>query len=133
MKESSMWSGTVRPALAGLDPVRVENPAHPGTPDVNYKEGWIELKFIAEWPKRANTIVRVPHFTPQQRSWLLRRSKAGGRVFMLMRVESDWLLFEGGLAAKIVGKVPRAGLEHFALKVWRKKLEAEELRECLRS
>lgn len=130
MSEANMWR-TVRTALAGLDPVRVENPAFPGTPDVNYIEGWVELKQEDEWPKRERTPLRVDHFTPQQRVWLTRRCRAGGRAFMLIKVDRDWLLFRGDVAAKIVGHVPRQELIQHALRHWPGKLIHEELRECL--
>jgi hypothetical protein len=107
--ESAMWK-KLRPVLvaAKLDPVRVENPIHPGTPDVNLCTGlWIELKCIERWPSRASTNVRIPHYTPQQRVWLYRRWKyAPGSTLLLLEVIADrqWLLFDGDVAAKIVGR-----------------------------
>jgi hypothetical protein len=107
--ESQMWA-KVRPFLvaARLDPVRVENPIHPGTPDVNLCNGrWIELKCIATWPTRATSTVQIRHYTPQQRVWLYRRWKyAPGSTFLLLEVRAaqQWLLFDGDVAAKIVGR-----------------------------
>lgn len=109
--ESIMW-GKVRPVLlaAKLDPVRVENPIHPGTPDVNLCDGrWIELKRIPAWPKRATTKVRIAHYTPQQRVWLYRRWKSSpGSTLLLLEVHASkqWLLFDGDVAAKVVGREP---------------------------
>ena len=111
--ESKMWV-KLRPVLlaAKLDPVRVENPIHPGTPDVNLSDGrWIELKCILGWPVRAGTVVRIAHFTPQQRVWLYRRWKtAPGSTLLLLEVRSDrqWLLFDGDVAAKVVGRTTTA-------------------------
>ena len=111
--ESEMWR-KLRPILlaAKLDPVRVENPIHPGTPDVNMADGrWIELKCIPAWPVRASTVVRIWHYTPQQRIWLYRRWKcAPGSTLLLLEVRADqqWLLFDGDVAAKIVGRVTTA-------------------------
>jgi hypothetical protein len=108
--ESKTWK-KVRPFLsaARLDPVRVENPIHPGTPDVNLCDGrWIELKQIPGWPARATTVARIDHFTPQQRVWLYRRWKfAPGSTLLLLEVirVGQWLLFDGDVAAKIVGRV----------------------------
>lgn len=90
--------------LAGADPVSVENPACPGTPDVNYVEGWAELKELHEWPARAETNVAIDHFTPQQRVWLIRRSMAHGRVFLVLKVKNEWLCYTGNIAAVIVGR-----------------------------
>jgi hypothetical protein len=104
-----MWK-KIRPILlaAKLDPVRVENPIHPGTPDVNFVDGrWMELKCLPRWPARAHTNVRIPHYTPQQRVWLYRRWKyAPGSTLLLLevRAERQWLLFDGDVAAKIVGR-----------------------------
>ena len=115
--ESAMWA-KVRPVLlaARLDPVRVENPIHPGTPDVNLADGcWIELKCIPGWPVRAASPVPIRHYTPQQRVWLYRRWKyAPGSTFLLLEVLSvqQWLLFDGDVAAKIVGRSTTA--EHRA-------------------
>ena len=109
--ESQLWT-RIRPFLvaARLDPVRVENPIHPGTPDVNICDGrWIELKSIAAWPKRDTTHVRIKHFTPQQRVWLLRRWKyTPGSTLLLLEVRSvdQCLLFDGDVAARLVGRAP---------------------------
>lgn len=110
-----MWA-KLRPVLlaAKLDPVRVENPIHPGTPDVNLANGkWIELKCIPGWPVRDLTKVRIAHYTPQQRVFLYRRWKAApGSTFLLLevRAERQWLLFDGDVAAKVVGKT--TAVEH---------------------
>lgn len=105
-----MWR-RLRPFLvaAKFDPVRVENPIHPGTPDVNHIYGWIELKTIEKCPPKSHCIVLIKHFTQQQRVWLYRRWKyAPGTTFLLLeiRAEHQWLLFDGDVAAKIVGCLP---------------------------
>ncbi len=115
--ESAMWK-YLRPYLlrAKLDPVRVENPIHPGTPDVNLANGfWVELKSIEAWPVRANTTVSMAWYTPQQRVFLFRRWRfAPGTTHLLLEVRAtkQWLLFDGDVAAKIVGRVTAA--EHQA-------------------
>jgi hypothetical protein len=111
--ESKMWA-KLRPVFlaAKLDPVRVENPICPGTPDVNLCNGtWVELKCIECWPVRASTNVRIPHFSPQQRVWLYRRWLAApGSTLLILEVVSDkqWLVFRGDVAAKMVGRKPAA-------------------------
>lgn len=104
-----MWK-KIRPIFvaAKLDPVRVENPIYPGTPDVNLADGrWIELKYLAGWPARETSVLRIPHFTEQQRVWLYRRwHYAPGTTHLLLEVRAakQWLLFDGDVAAKIVGR-----------------------------
>ena len=97
---------------AKLDPVRIENPIHPGTPDVNLASGeWLELKSIAAWPDREGNLVIIKHFTPQQRTWLYRRWKyAPNTTYLLLEVRSvrQWLLFDGDVAAQIVGRATTA-------------------------
>ena len=112
-----MWKKLRSILLAAkLDPVRVENPIHPGTPDVNLADGrWLELKCIEAWPKLSSTLVRIRHYTPQQRVWLYRRWKyAPGSTLLLLEVRSEeqWLLFDGDVAARVVGRATTA--EHCA-------------------
>jgi hypothetical protein len=114
MRESDMRQIVVK-ALAGLDAISVENPARPGTPDVNYVEGWIELKYLPSWPARATTPVKIKCFTPQQRVWLQRRCRRGGSAFFLVRVANDWLLFDGATAAKMIGVLTKEEMFGFAI------------------
>lgn len=110
--ESKMWA-KFRPVLvaAKLDPIRVENPIHPGTPDVNLCSGsWIELKTIEDWPAHGR-IVQIKHFTPQQRVFLLKRWLAApGTTHLVLEVRTskEWLLFDGDVAARVVGKESEA-------------------------
>jgi len=131
MSEHTM-AHTVRRAVRSLDPVRVENPCHPGTPDINYVEGWLELKWLRRWPENANeSPVLLPHYTQKQRVWHMRRWAQGGNVFLLWQIGHEWMLFSGDRAALYVGRVTRIVLEKEALKHWRNGLIAKELTACL--
>lgn len=114
-------------ALRPLDAISVENFVHPGTADVNHVGGWMELKYVAAWPKRAATPLRIPHFTGQQRTWLTRRVRAGGRADLLLLVEQQWLLFDGHTAAAVVGHATRTDLERVARWCWSPRLVDKEL------
>lgn len=96
MSEKSERSRVIA-ALAPLRAFSVENRVNPGTPDVAHLHGWIELKQIEDWPKRPSTMVRIDHYTPEQRLFLRRWWEAGGLCHLLLRVEAtdEWLLFEG--------------------------------------
>jgi hypothetical protein len=131
MRESNM-SRVVMRLLKPLHPVRIETGmVCSGVPDVNYSEGWIELKALEHWPKREDTPLRIPHFTPQQRIWVIRRLRAGGRVHVLLTVGQDWLLFSGHFAAERLGDAPRAELFASAVASWRGTPPAEDLIESL--
>ncbi len=116
MSEAAFW-GSVRPALHGLDPVRVETGDRDGIPDVNHTEGWIELK-VAEWPARPETPVNFDGYFPHQRVWHIRRCAAGGRCHVLVRIGTDVLLFWGDVAAQVCGRANREELIKAAHRHW---------------
>jgi|TARA_Y100000310_G_scaffold160698_2_gene160487 hypothetical protein len=124
---------TVVNALKKLHAVAVENPAGPGTPDVNFVEGWMELKWEREWPARESTALAVRHYTPQQRDFAVDRSMRGGLVLLMLQVRREWLLFDGLTACEVVGIETRAGLRQAALRLWDNGLEKEDLLKWLTS
>jgi hypothetical protein len=68
----------------------------PGVPDSNYcykgAEGWVEFKVTSGW---AVTL------RPAQIGWLLRRARAGGRVFVAVRQRDTLWLAAGGAAVAL--------------------------------
>lgn len=125
MSEGTMRGNVIR-RLKPVDAVAVENPVYPGTPDVNYIDGWLELKWLRRWPKKEETIVRLEHYTPQQRLWLRRRTLRGGRAFLLLQVGKEWLLFKHP-ELQDVGKVTKKVLKETAHFYWPTGLNNEEL------
>lgn len=132
MKPESAMRRRVIVMLHGTDPISVENPVHPGTPDVNCTLGWVELKWLPAWPLRSNTPVRIKHFTNQQRVWLLRRWNADRRAWLLLQIETSWLLFDGKAAAYHVGLETRNAIEAAALRVWTGTPDGADLQRVLR-
>lgn len=106
--EQVAWD-SLRPVLAGLglDPRRVENVVGPGHPDVDYAGGNIELKHLAEWPRRLSTLVQVPKYTGEQAGWLAQRWKAGGLSWLMVRAGPAWFLFDGWTALSIYRGLPQ--------------------------
>lgn len=85
---------------------RIENTAGVGTPDVNYclagREGWAELK---AWERiRFTGRFTVPKFRAEQAAWLYARSSAGGRAYLVCRINRDVALFDGRLAPALFDK-----------------------------
>lgn len=130
MPESSMRRRVVR-ALRQFDAVPVENAAVPGTPDIEYVGGWIELKQMPKWPADPEGIVRIPHFTPQQRVFHIRRRRAGGSSWFLLQCKREWLLLDGAIAALSIGRVRRRDLYDLAAHRSTGGLRKKELAECI--
>ncbi len=49
-------------------------------------DGWCELKFLKDWPKRPATPVRVPSLKLSQVRWMEKHHKVGGRVSLLLQI-----------------------------------------------
>lgn len=102
-----MRENNVRAYLMGkLEPwglIRpIENDAGVGFPDVNFffprqhAEGWIEVKYVRERPKRVTTPVFGEVYKPSQRIWFRQRVTAGYRnVFTFIRLDDSFFLFDG--------------------------------------
>lgn len=142
MNESAFWQrirkGLQNPPHTHL--VRIENAIYSGTPDVSFcidghataTEGFMELKYLLEWPKRERTVIRVPHFTPAQRTWLHDRHMAGGKGFVCMGISKSTFLFEGLDAAMYLGKDwNRADMQGEALAFWDGRIDWDEFKEEL--
>lgn len=125
--EQRMWD-SIRPVIKCLDPYRIESTlTGAGIPDVNYSHGWIELKYVDRWPPRGGPL-RIPHFTKEQRGWLIGRGVAGGRAFLLLKVgENEWLLFAGGTAAAMLGRVKQQRLYEVCLARWTRLPKTQEI------
>ena len=133
MSEARM-RGRVIKALKSLHARPVENRVDIGTPDVNYTEGWIELKQQEDWPKRESTILTLrSEFTIQQRQWHIDRAKAGGTTWVLLQVRQEWLLYMGPVAAILLGRATKQELYQVAFRTWSGQQMDEEISECLSS
>lgn len=127
MAEAAMRQRIVK-ELKILHAISVENPINPGTPDINYADGFIECKWLRHWPKREGTIVKLLcDLSKEQRLWINLREKAGGIVWVMLQCRREWLLFHGETAAKHIGKATRAELYELAYQVWTDGLNRDEL------
>ena len=108
MLEKNMRKKVVK-LLKGLDAVSIENGVGAGTPDVNFVGGWLELKSVDKYPPRGGP-VRLPHFTPAQKAWIVQRANAGGYVGVLLKVEKDLYLFGPDTAVTYLDDLDRKGL-----------------------
>ena len=117
-------------ALNCYHAIRIEDMYSTGIPDINFTGGWIESKDIpaTRAPKRADTIVRLDHYTPQQRAWHMRRTLAGGKVYVALEVADAFFLFDARMAAAHLGvDWTLADLSRRAL-IWSKRFDGIALR-----
>lgn len=118
MSESNMRTKLIG-ALRLLDAISVENPAGPGTPDVNFIGGWLECKWLRAWPKRPETPVRLDHpLLPQQKAWLRRRIRRGGSAWVMLQCGREWFLFDGNTASDILGEATQEELRKRAFHIF---------------
>lgn len=132
MNESDVRRKVIQ-SLRELDARSVENVVGSGMPDVNYVEGFIELKYLPKWPERASTQVAFPKYYPAQRVWHTERSRAGGNVTLLARIGKDWLLFDGGYAAAFLGGLTKEQMLQDAERVWIGRLNSDEFAAHMRA
>ena len=111
-----------------------EDMLNAGILDLSYSgggvHGWVELKWLEAWPKREDTIVRIPHYTKEQKYFLLTRGRAGGRCWLLLRVGKQHLLFDHEGAQK-VGTVNHAHTAALSFTAWPGFIEFEQLTRIL--
>ena len=132
-KESDLWQYLGNPLKKlGLWMQRIETTIGTGTPDVVYKKrnfegGWIELKVIDEFPKRASTTVQINHFEPQQRNWL-RLYPGDCWVIVKVMATQEYFLFEGKDAAKFLGETWQTADWHlFNRGYWKRSIDFSRL------
>lgn len=135
MKESDLWGYIRKGMIAKWHASRIESSAGNGIPDVSFglpgKNGWIELKYIKEWPKRSTTLVKLP-LRPEQKHWIKARGELSGNVWVICRIENMFFLLdyieamilcEGGTQDKWVA---------LCTKSWYKRIDFGQLWEILR-
>jgi hypothetical protein len=114
MSETNLWRYLQRNLKDNKTMLmRIENPFYKGIPDVNFlidgNEGWLELKYMPEYPKKDNTEVKVPHFTKEQKLWHDSRYKNKG----------------------LVGALTKKKMFQHANKSWKNRIDFKELRKEL--
>lgn len=118
-KEAGLWK-RLKQNLKWKAATRHEDKLSSGVADVSFAtisgaHGWMELKKIDSWPRRDTTLVRIAHFTEDQRHWLDEKGKAGGNTWILVQVD-DYLLLYSWRHAFDLGNWTRE--EMFSHAVW---------------
>ena len=120
-------------------PSRIESSAGNGVPDIAFGiprlNGFIELKYRDEWPKKATTKVKVP-LRPEQKHWIKNRQEIAGNVWVLFRIADDFFLISGTQALENMeeGWTKDEWYTKYAFSgYWQKRIDFEELYQYLRA
>lgn len=101
VNESDLWKYIKTGMIGKWHASRIESSAGNGIPDISFgvqgKNGWIELKYIREWPKRQDTKVKLP-LRPEQKHWIKNRGQVSGDVWVLCRIHNEFFLLDYRLA-----------------------------------
>ena len=135
MKESDLWKYIRQGMLGKWHVSRIESSAGNGVPDVSFGipgvNGWIELKYIKEWPKRPTTKVKLP-LRPEQKHWIKNRGQLSGNVWVLVRISDDFFLLYWNTAVQAAEK-GMTQFDWFAPEIysWHKEINFSELYDAL--
>ena len=106
---------------------RIENGVVAGTPDVHVLcrgglSAWVELKAVATWPLRANSMVLCEErgLSIAQRNWFLRATQLGfRRAYILVGVGSRGVyMFPGVVADRVNSFTRQQFFEHAIAQDW---------------
>jgi hypothetical protein len=133
MSEHRLWE-YLRDGMGGAWAAqRHEDKLSTGIPDVSYsisRHGWIELKYISTKPSKSTSILRIPHYTEDQRNWLTSHGSRAGLCFLLLQVEKTYMVFDWTKAWR-VATLPYADHEAMATAMWKGKIDWGQLRRIL--
>jgi hypothetical protein len=140
MNESSLWQYIREGMKVFWHATRIESSAGNGVPDVSFGidssqrrqgvNGWIELKYIKEWPKRLSTKVKLP-LRPEQRLWIRQRGRVAGDVWVLCRIEDNFFLLSWSRAEKACEGFDWYEWKKYSHSNWLDKINFNELKEAL--
>jgi len=138
MSEQALWKNLRKKMVPEFwyEATRHEDKLQGGIADVSFvtsiddtydgEHGWMELKKVELLPVRPSTIVRIPHYTAEQRAFLRGKGQHAGNAWLLLQAERDYLLFDWSRAQE-VGTLNTADLYAEANWVSKGKLDGESL------
>ena len=96
MSESNFWRYIHKKMAGHWTADRIENMVGAGIPDVTYcckgTDGWLELKYMKNWPKRESTLIKVG-LEDSQYAWMRRRLRNRSKnIFVFVQVGKEYTL-----------------------------------------
>lgn len=134
--ESSLWRTLNKNMKERWQAERIESFVSCGVPDIYFTlmdsdMGWMELKHLHEWPKRESTIVKIEHYTPQQKNWIRRHGIKGANVSLLLQVGHEYMLYDWPIAVDINNYVKK-DMIYLAMGYWKNRIDYDKLYRLLR-
>ena len=117
--------------LKPLAPQRIENELTRGAADIETTRGWIEVKWAKQWPAKSQIV--VPHWSPQQKAWHLRKDAAQGVTYVMLFVAHDVLLLRGKRAVRLLNECSKEQLFRAAIRQWQENTWKWDLIHVLRA
>lgn len=139
MSEKNFWQYLRRKMKqSGWHVSRHEDSVTLGIPDISFGidgiGGWIELKYLKNWPKQKNTKVKIHHLTMLQCKWLYSRGLTSGNCWIFVQIEKDYLLYPWNQAYCLRnGDWTKAEMFENAYGHWKNKLNIDEFIIILKS
>lgn len=101
--EQGLWDKIRNSMGAGWRADRVENKILQGMPDVYFAispqlTGWLELKVLPVMPTRAETPIRIPHYTSYQANWHWTHRDFGTKSWILVKHQDELHVFASRMA-----------------------------------
>jgi hypothetical protein len=94
------------------------------------KHGFIEIKYIKEWPKKESTKVKLP-LRPEQKSWIATRGEIGGNIWVFCRIHQSHYLLDWKQAITACDGWTCEEWSRLSEGVWGQKLNVEEFLDIL--
>lgn len=134
MNESTVWSYLKQGMKHYWIAFRIESCAGNGVPDVCFAMpgffGFIELKYIKEWPVRPSTLVKLP-LRPEQVLWIKRYGSCVGKVWAFIRIEDDFFLLTWEQALEACQGWAKEYWLRYSLRRWHGRVDFTEISQDL--
>lgn len=104
MNEYGVWRYLQKGMLGRWHATRIESCVGMGIPDVSFGvsgiNGWLELKYTPDWPKRDSTKVKLA-LRPEQKNWIQTRGALSGNVWVFWRISNTFFLLTWSTAISL--------------------------------
>lgn len=75
----------------------------PGLPPFSgrWYRGWMELKYLPEYPKNKDLLIKIKHFTKEQKLSMKEEKSTGNVAWLFLKIAQDYFLIQDSLAINL--------------------------------